>query len=558
MKTFIEARDCLLEHREDLHGAREAFEWPELGAFNWAFDWFDAVLAKGAGGDRVALEIVGEHAARLTFAELSERSNRVANGLRDLGVTPGDRILLMLGNEPALWEIMLAAMKIGAVVLPASTLLSADDLRARIDDGGVNLWITDPDLAETFGGLGQGVKRIVVRGQRSGWTNYADLETGSRDFEAGPPASADNPILLYFTSGTTSKPKLVMHSHRSYGLGSLTTMYWLGLQPGDVHLNISSPGWAKHAWSCLFAPWNAGATVFVANLGRFNARNLLDVLSQYRVTSLCAPPTVWRMLVQEDLGAWPTWLTSVCGAGEPLNPEVIGVVKKAWGLIIRDGYGQTETTALLANTPGQTVRPGAVGRPLPGYDIVLVNADGEEVGEGEIAVRLSPRPAGVMTGYEHEGQVHPVQGELYRTGDVAVRDADGWFTFVGRADDVFKSADYRISPFELESAIIEHPAVAEAAIVPAPDATRLNVPKAYVQLAPGYEPTAETAQNILAHARATLSAYKRIRRIEFFELPKTVSGKIRRVELRARELARARTDARDGEYREDDFPDLAG
>jgi acetyl-CoA synthetase len=556
--TFREARDLLLALREDYDGARERFRWPKLDRFNWALDWFDAELARGPSAGRIALQIVGEDAASLSFAELSERSDRVANGLRALGVRRGDRVLLMLGNCAALWETMLAAMKLGAVTIPATILLTADDIAERVAQANVRFWITDAALAQKFGDLDLGVTRIAVGGAPSGWTGYSDLLAASPGFTPNGPTGADDPILLYFTSGTTAKPKLVMHSHRSYGVGSLSTMYWLGLRPGDVHLNVSSPGWAKHAWSCFFAPWNAGSAVFIPNLGRFNAPALLDAVASGGVTSLCAPPTVWRMLIQEDLTQWRTGLDNVCSAGEPLNPEVIEAVRRAWGLTIRDGYGQTETTAQLANSPGQVVKPGSVGRPLPGYDLALLGPDGEECDEGEIAVRLDPRPAGLMSGYQDDGgALQPTRGAFYRTGDVARRDADGWFTYVGRADDVFKASDYRISPFELESALIEHPAVAEAAVVPAPDPLRLAVPKAYIALAPGHAPTRQTALAVFRHIRTSLAPYKRVRRIEFADLPKTISGKIRRVELRLIEQERARTAVlAPGEYREEDFPEL--
>ncbi|HXQ16385.1 MAG TPA: AMP-binding protein [Caulobacteraceae bacterium] len=556
--AFREARDLLLALREDYDGARGSFRWPRLDRFNWALDWFDAELAQGPSAGRTALTIVGEDAASLTFAELSERSDRVANGLRALGVRRGDRILLMLGNCAALWETMLAAMKLGAVTIPATILLTADDIAERVAQANVRFWITDAALAQKFGELDLGVTRIAVGDPPSGWTRYGDLLAAPPGFTPDGPTGADDPILLYFTSGTTAKPKLVMHSHRSYGAGSLSTVYWLGLRPGDVHLNVSSPGWAKHAWSCFFAPWNAGATVFIPNLGRFNAPALLDAVAASGVTSLCAPPTVWRMLIQEDLTRWRTGLDNVCSAGEPLNPEVIEAVRRAWGLTIRDGYGQTETTAQLANSPGQAVKPGSVGRPLPGYDLALLGPDDEETDEGEIAVRLDPRPAGLMSGYQDDGgALAPTLGAFYRTGDVARRDGDGWYTYVGRADDVFKASDYRISPFELESALIEHPAVAEAAVVPAPDPLRLAVPKAYIALAPGHAPTRETALAVFRHIRASLAPYKRVRRIEFAELPKTISGKIRRVELRLIEEARAHAAARThGEHREEDFPEL--
>src|ERR1019366_8007181 len=370
--------------------------------------------------------------------------------------------------------------------------------------------------------------------------------------------SADDPMLLYFTSGTTAKPKLVLHSHRSYPIGSLSTMFVLGLLPGDVHLNISSPGWAKHAWSCFFTPWNAGATVFIANQPRFNARDVLNVIAANKVTSLCAPPTVWRMLIQEDLKAVKHSLREVLAAGEPLNPEVIDQVRAAWGLTIRDFYGQTETTAQIGNSPGQPVKSGSMGRPAPGYRIRLVDTEDKDADEGQVSIALDPAPAGLMRGYQQDdGTIAGLTGAVYHTGDVASRDADGYLTYVGRADDIFKASDYRISPFELESILIEHPSVAEAAVVPAPDPMRLAIPKAYVSLVGGAVPDRATALSIFQHMRGRLAPFKRVRRLEFADLPKTISGKIRRVELRRAEEDRAAAGTRDAnEFREEDFPEL--
>ena len=556
MSSFKAARDFLLAHRTDYATAYGQFRWPDLPHFNWALDWFDAELARGEMAHRPALRITGAGEATLTFAELSERSSRVANGLRAMGVARGDRILLMLGNVAPLWEVMLAAMKLGAVLVPATTLLTASDLAERVARAGVRFVVVAAPDAAKLDALGPDVRRIAV-GAAPGCTDYADLLHAPAAFSPDRATDADEPMLLYFTSGTTAKPKLVLHSHRSYPVGALSTMYWLGLQPGDLHLNVSSPGWAKHAWSCFFTPWAAGATVFIHNQPRFNARGLLDAIAEHRVTSLCAPPTVWRMLIQEDLAAWNVSLREVTGAGEPLNPEVIEQVKKAWGLTIRDGYGQTETTAQIGNPPGQAVKAGSMGRPLPGYRIRLLDVDDKDAQEGAVCIALDPPPAGLMRGYlGDDGGIVPVEGEVYRTGDVANRDDDGYLTYVGRADDVFKASDYRISPFELESVLIEHPAVAEAAVVPAPDALRLAVPKAFIALVAGMEPSRELAASIFAHARARLAPYKRVRRIEFYELPKTISGKIRRVELR--KLEEARTGRAVDEYREEDFAEGQG
>jgi acetyl-CoA synthetase len=558
VEAYKAAREFLLANRTDYDTAYRDFRWPEIKRFNWALDWFDGELARGPLANKHALTIVGDGAASLTFAELSERSNRVANGLRALGVTRGDRILLMLGNVAPLWETMLAAMKLGAVVIPATTLLTPIDLADRFERGRARHVVAASGEAAKFADFDKGLTRIAIGDTPAGWHAYADLLKASPDFMPDGPTDADEPMLLYFTSGTTAKPKLVLHSHRSYPVGHLTTIYVLGLRPGDVHLNISSPGWAKHAWSCFFAPWIAGATIFIANQPRFNARVLLDAIVANGVTTLCAPPTVWRMLIQEDLKSCKTKLREVLAAGEPLNPEVIEQVEKAWGLTIRDFYGQTETTTQVGNPPGQPVKAGSMGRPLPGYRIRLLDADGRDADEGEISIALDHRPAALMQGYQQDdGSIAPLEGEVYRTGDVASRDKDGYLTYVGRADDVFKASDYRISPFELESVLIEHPAVAEAAVVPAPDAMRLAVPKAYITLTASGKPDRATALSIFQHLKGRLAPFKRIRRLEFAELPKTISGKIRRVELRRDEEKRAAENRRGpGEFREEDFPEL--
>jgi acetyl-CoA synthetase len=549
--AFRDARDFLLEHRTDYATAYAGFTWPELEKFNWALDWFDGVLARGELADAPALRITGAGAAEVSFAELSARSNRVANGLRKRGVARGDRVLVMLGNVVPLWEVMLAAMKLGAVVVPATTLLTAGDLAERVGRARVRFVVCAVEDAAKLAGVT--VPRITIGGAAADCIDYATLTAADADFVADGETNASDPLLLYFTSGTTAKPKLVLHSHASYPVGHLSTMYWLGLRPRDMHLNVSSPGWAKHAWSCLFAPWNAGAAVFIHNQPRFNARGLLDAIVSGGVTTLCAPPTVWRMLIQEDLASWKTSLREVCGAGEPLNPEVIEQVRAAWGLTIRDGYGQTETTAQIGNPPGQVVKAGSMGRPLPGYRIRLLDTDEQDAEEGAVCLDLAHRPVALMRGYQQDdGTILGVAGDVYRTGDVAARDIDGYLTYVGRADDIFKASDYRISPFELESVLIEHPDVAEAAVVPAPDALRLAVPKAYVSLIGGVEPSREVAASIFAHLRARLAPYKRIRRLEFADLPKTISGKIRRVELRRAEAERSVRSP--DEYREEEFP----
>lgn len=558
-RSFLEARDLLLKHRSDYDAARREFRWPVMDQFNWALDHFDE-LARG--NDRPALWVIDEQGeTKLSFAQLSRRSGQVANFLRAQGVKRGDAVLLMLGNVVPLWEVMLACIKLGAVMIPATTLLNTEDLKDRFERGHVRHVVVGAADAAKFDELPGGYGRIVVGGERPGWVPYASSAAAPEPFTPDGPTQASDPLLLYFTSGTTAKPKLVLHTHRSYPVGHLSTMYWIGLMPGDVHYNISSPGWAKHAWSNVFAPWNAGATVFVYAYARFNAKAVLDVITRCGVTSLCAPPTVWRMLIQEDLAKWPVKIRELVGAGEPLNPEVIEQVKKAWGVTIRDGYGQTETTCQVGNSPGQKVKAGSMGRPMPGYQVAILGDDDRPAQEGEICLSLAERPAGLMVGYKDDPAktAHLMRGGHYHCGDVASVDEEGYLTYVGRMDDVFKSSDYRISPFELESALIEHEAVAEAAVVPSPDPRRLAVPKAYLVLRDGRSPSRELALSIFQHIRATLAPYKRIRRIEFAELPKTISGKIRRTELSRQEKALRQGDGRhEREYFEDDFPELKG
>jgi acetyl-CoA synthetase len=559
-----EARDELVKLRTSYDEALATFSWPDVGpTFNFGHDWFDAFAR---GNDRPGLVIVEESGERsaYSFDELATRSDRVAGYLRDQGIGRGMSVIVMLGNQVELWESMLAIIKLGAVVMPTTTAVGPADLVDRVERGQAKAVICNAADTAKFDEVPGHYLRVAVgvpEATPAGWQDYAVAYRLPAVPLEHPGNASDERMLLYFTSGTTSRPKLVEHTHVSYPVGHLSTMYWLGLRPGDVHLNISSPGWAKHAWSNFFAPWLAEATVFIYNYARFDASALLDQMEREGVTTFCAPPTVWRMLINADLsGGRPSALREAIGAGEPLNPEVINQVERHWGLTIRDGYGQTECTASVANTPGQPVKAGSMGRPLPGVPVVLVDpASGavvEGVGEGEICLALTGpigRPLPLMTGYQGdpERNAAAMAGGYYHTGDVATRDEDGYIAYLGRTDDVFKASDYKISPFELESVLIEHPAVAEAAIVPAPDPVRLSVPKAYVALAPGHAPSAELARDILTFARERLPAYLRVRRLEFFELPKTISGKIRRVELRQREATAQERSS--GEYRDEDF-----
>ncbi len=558
-RLFRQARDFLIANGEAYEEAYRGFQRPQFDNFNWAIEWFDVIAANN---HNLALWVVEQDGSeqKITFAQMAERSNKVANWMRSNGVSRGDRIILMLGNQVELWETLLAVMKLGAVVIPATTLLGPADLRDRIDRGHAKHVVVGSADVNKFSNVQGDYNRICVGEPAPGWLKYSDAYEASGIFTADGVTRASDTLLLYFTSGTTSKPKLVEHTHVSYPFGHLSTMYWIGVRPGDVHLNISSPGWAKHAWSSFFAPWNAEATILVYNYSRFDAPSMLDQLRRCSVSTFCAPPTVWRMLVQADLGHRPEALREAVSAGEPLNPQIIEQVRSAWDVTIRDGYGQTETSAQIGNTPGQRIELGSMGRPLPGYVITLVDPiTGDPSSDGEICLDLETNPVGLMVGYRDDPELNQkaMKDGRYHTGDVASIDSEGYITYVGRTDDVFKASDYRISPFELESVLLEHDAVVEAAVVPSPDPVRLAVPKAYVTLANGWPADSKTAQEILKYARENLAPYKRIRRLEFAELPKTISGKIRRVDLRAREVEIHHDDLNvEGEWSDDDFPEL--
>lgn len=555
-----EMRDFLFANATDYDAAREGFAWPSPTEFNFALEWFDVVA--GETPDRPAVQIVSADLSleSWTYAELSARSDQVAAWLTGLGIGRGDHVIVMLGNTIELWEVMLAITKIGAVSIPTSTLLSASDLAYRVQHGRARAIVTLGGLADRIADIDADVLRIGVgEGIPAEWTRFEDSHEAPTTFEPDAATPADDTALLYFTSGTTSRPKLVQHTHVSYPIGHLSTMWWLGVRPDDVHLNISSPGWAKHAWSSFYSPFLAEATVFVYNYDRFDANTLMQVMDTHHVSTFCAPPTVWRMLIQADLARLTHPPRELVGAGEPLNPEVIDRVREAWGGTIRDGFGQTEMTACVGNSPGQVVKVGSMGRPLPGYPVVLLDpATGALTeSEGEIALDLSDPPVGLMAGYydDPEKTAESRVGGYHRTGDIAQRDADGYLTYIGRADDVFKASDYKISPFELESVLLEHELVIEAAVIPSPDPTRLAVPKAYVCLrtdAVGAE--ADAARSIFAYAHDRLSSHLWVRIIEFVpELPKTISGKIRRVELRAREAERVAAGDEAAQHRDRDY-----
>ncbi|MFF4694559.1 AMP-binding protein [Streptomyces chattanoogensis] len=539
-RSFRAARDVLLAHHGDPEGARTAFAWPELTHFNWAFDWFDVIAE---GNRKTALHLVGRHSAddeRISFEELSRRSDQVAHWLRETGVRRGDRLLLALFNGRALWETMLAAIKLGAVVVPTYATATPADLADRLRRARVRHVLADAALTDRFAGLPGDWTRLATGGPVPGWLPYEDSWTADRSrYVPDVRTRADEPLFLYFTSGTTSRPKMVGHTHTSYPVGHLSGMFWNGLTPGDAHLNISAPGWAKHAWSSFFVPWNAEAAVVALTDPQPAPEHILEALRTQDITSFCAPPTVWRGLLAAGLGAPPPLLREATCAGEPLEASLIDRVARAWDVQVRDGYGQTETTAQLGHAPGAGTEPGTMGRPLPGYDVVVVDpASGRPVapgGTGELCLDLTNRPAGLMTGYldDEEKTAKVFAGGRYHTGDLVTLGTDGSLRYAGRDDDMFKSFDHRISPLELERVLLRHRAVAQVAVVPVPDPVGLWVPKAFVVLAPGTVDRDETARALFDFAAVELPPEKAVRVLEFASrLPMTVSGKVRRAALR--------------------------
>jgi acyl-coenzyme A synthetase/AMP-(fatty) acid ligase len=535
----------------DYEQACREFRWEVPEHYNFAVDVVDHW---GEDAQKLAMLWVNERGdeKRLTFRDFTVRSNQVGNALRTMGIRKGDRILIMSPRLPEWWEAVLGIMKIGAISMPGTTLLTPKDVAYRIQAAEAVAVITDEEGALKVEQVANECPtlrlKIVLEAEREGWVNYARAVVLAMSTLKPEPTRSDEPMMIYFTSGTVGYPKMVLHTHMSYPIGHIVTgKYWLDLKPTDLHWNLSDTGWAKAAYSNLFGPWIMGAAMFTFDgRGRFDARQTLELLERYPISTFCAPPTAYRLLVLENLRHYHLAALRHCiGAGEPLNPEVIEAWQRGTGQIIRDGYGQTETVILVANFPPLPVKPGSMGKPSPGLTIGIVDDDGREVPagiEGDIAVKLTPiRPVGLFKEYwrNPEATSNCIRGEWYITGDRAIRDADGYFWFIGRADDVIISAGYRIGPFEVESALVEHRSVAEAAVVASPDQLRGEIVKAFVILAPGHQPSEQLMQDLQEHVKRVTAPYKYPREIEFTtELPKTISGKIRRVELRQRERDR--------------------
>lgn len=544
-------------HMTDYEAERRNFHLEVPEYFNFATD----VIGKWASDpNKLAMLWIGQNGEerQLTFAHFAERSSRAANAFARLGIQKGDRVLVMLPRIPEWWESVLGLMKIGAIPIPSTTLLTPKDIQYRAGVAEVAAFITDSEGAEKFDQVRSECPTVKVAilvepnadvGGREGWTSYQQVVDEASPEFTGPKTRSDDACLVYFTSGTVGYPKMVLHTHASYPIGhTITGRYWLDLHEDDLVWNLSEMGWAKAAYSNLFGPWIMGAAMFIQDArGKFNALETLEMLHKYPITTLCAPPTAYRMMVLDEPMAYlkanpPKALRYCTGAGEPLNPEVIKIWRDVTGMTIRDGYGQTETVILCANFPPLEVKPGSMGKPAPGFDVSVIDHDGGELPpnkEGDIAVRVKPqRPIWLFKEYWRNPDATSacIRGDWYITGDRAYKDEDGYFWFVGRADDVIISAGYRIGPFEVESALKEHPAVAESAVVASPDEMRGEIVKAYVILAPGYTRSPELASELQEHVKRVTAPYKYPREVEFVDgLPKTISGKIRRVELREME-----------------------
>ena len=570
VEQFLKMRDFLMNVK-NYEEARNGFKWPTISKFNWAIDYFDKIAENN---DNLALIYADENGneKKVTFQEMKERSNQVANFLRDLGFQKGDRVFMVMDASVEIYEIILGVMKAGGAIIPGAALLSPNDIADRIERGNVKFFIAHSKYAEkALKNVGEDLKKLTAliyvgdeinsEFLNDNVYNYKEADKYNKDYKAPFITYSNDELFLFFTSGTTSKPKLVMHNH-IYPVGHLTTMYWINLKKGDIHLNISAPGWAKYAWSSFFAPWNAEATILCLYYSQFDAKFVLKMIEKYKVTTLCAPFSVLKLFTIENLNDYNFNLREIVSAGEPLAPAVVKKIEDAVNVEIREGYGQTETTLLIANFKGEKRVLGSLGKPAPGYEIKLMNDTLDEVKQGEdgeICVKTYPyRPLGLLDKYDDEEKTKEVfRGCWYKTSDSAYQDKDGYFYFVGRTDDVFKSLDYRISPFEVESEIAVHPSVLEVAVTPTVDDRDRIVPKAFIVLKPDYQPTKEMALDLFRFIRNNMAPYKRPRTIEFMEeFPKTVSAKVMRKDLRAydRELKEKKQRGK-YEFFEKDFKD---
>jgi len=549
-QKFFDLRNAV-QQAPDYETVQKLFHWPHVTKFNWATDYFDQI-AKGNQKDALIYADTNGNEKKVSFEQMRQRSNQVANFLSDLGMEKGDRVLIMMDTSVEIFELFLGIMKMGGAMIPASTLLSPADISDRIKRGEVKFVIAHHKFKDRIDQAGEALQQLkalicvkeineactlVPEEHLPDWVNYEDTYSYPTTYEPAFITFSTDTLFLFFTSGTTSKPKLVIHPYH-YPFGHLTTMYWLDLQEEDIHYNISSPGWAKFAWSSFMAPWNAGATIFTFKYAAFDPDKTLDFIEKYKITSLCAPLSVWKLFVLRDFSKYQFNLKKIVSAGEPLNPEITKKVESLTGLQLREGYGQTETTALIYTPKGMQVPEGSMGKASPGYNIKILDEKLDEVPygqDGQIAVEMYPvKPLGLLDGYDDEQKNKEIfKGGWYLTGDTAYMDKDGFVYFVGRVDDVFKSLDYRISPFEVESEIMEHHAVMEVGVVPTVDQRDRIVPKAFVVLKPDFIANKQMALQLFRFIRDNMAPYKRPRSIEFMEaFPKTISAKVMRKDLR--------------------------
>jgi len=548
MKNLVQTIGSLIA--EENFGALHDLKVEKPTHFNWVTEIFEGIHVKETPDKTALLWTDGQKTEHYTFKTLYHRYNQLLNFLRKKGIQQQDVILTQMMLQRINWVTHLATIKGGYRLSPAASILGVNDLKYRFEKIAPKVILADADNVEKIDEAEKAANhtipiKIIIDGEREGWYPLSVLDEQATEAEAAATQPDDN-LFLFFTSGTTGMPKIVCHTQLSYPIGNLTTAAWIGLKKDDIHYNISQPGWAKFAWSSLFAPWSVGATIFAFHTkARFHAATTLSLIEKHKITTLCAPPTVLRFFIQEDLSLYKFSLRQCVAAGEPLNPEIIEEWFQATGLYIRDGFGQTESTCMVANYPNSKLKYGSMGKPTFLYDIVIADDEGRELPnneEGNICVKTNTgKVNGIFKEYmfDKERQKQVFKNEVYFTGDKAYKDEEGYIWFIGRDDDVIKASDYRIGPFEVESVLLEHPAVIESAVVASPHDIKGFEVKAFVVIQNIQQANATLAQELFQFSRQHLAPYKMPRKIEFVtELPKTISGKIKRVELRALQAER--------------------
>ena len=547
---FLEARDFLW-NAKNYKEAYDNFQWPDVSKFNWGLDYFDKIAQDNNNLCLICADDESNE-RKITYEKMRQRSNQVANFLRDMGLQKGDKVFVITDTSVETLEVMLGIIKAGGVFIPGAVTLPPKDIADRIERGNIkflivhNAYVTNVSKTRMDAlrklraliNIGDELENPHMEEDIPDWINYSNVSKYDNCCFSPFITYSNDPMFMFFTSGTTAQPKLVVHNH-IYPVGHLTTMYWINVRRGDIHYNISSPGWAKFAWSSFFAPWNAEATILTIRYKKFEPEFILKMIEKYKVNTLCAPFSVLKLFAIQDLSKYKFSLREFISAGEPLIPEVVKKLEKEMNVEIREGYGQTETTALIGEFKGEQKKEGSFGKCAPGYKVGILDEHldpAQPKQDGQFCIKTYPvKPAGLLAHYDDENVNKNIfKGTWYLTGDSGYYDEDGYFYFVGRTDDVFKSLDYRISPFEVESEMSEHPAVMEVAVVPTIDERDRIVPKAFIVLKPDYVPERETALGIFRFIRDNIAPYKRPRSIEFMEeFPKTISAKVMRRSLKA-------------------------